>query len=54
MSETRMPTNGLRYVYKDVPDPADSMLSIRVRVLQQRYESMYGKEIWEDVPEINE
>ncbi len=41
----------LRFVERDIPDPADSLLCLRVRILQQAYACIEDGSIeWVDVP----
>lgn len=54
MGDTRIPTSSLRFVQRLIQDPGDSMLSIKVRVLQQMFLTPGGKQFWEDVPLIDE
>lgn len=50
-SRTLRLTPRLRFVERDIPDPADDMLSVRVRILQQAIACVEdGTYEWFDVP----
>jgi hypothetical protein len=53
MSETLIPTMGLRYEERDVETPAlepGLYYWTTVRMLQQRFTTPAGVEVWKDVP----
>lgn len=57
MSETRIPTNSLRFIERDIPciDPGFyGKNRPRARVLQQMFLTTGGKQFWEDVPLVDE
>jgi len=53
MSETRIPTNSLRFIEKTVETGISGMPK-RIKVLQQMFEKTNGRRFWEDVPLVTE
>jgi hypothetical protein len=51
MSETMIARMRLRFVERWVPDPKNSMLEMKVRILQQLFQNAdSGEQVWRDVP----